>query len=75
VPSYTDITIGRDGVVIEKDGRSAVYLPSVAVEQGWDREAMLDHLCVKAGLRPDDWRQGARFYTFQADVFSENDSH
>jgi AmmeMemoRadiSam system protein B/AmmeMemoRadiSam system protein A len=73
VEGYGDILVGRDGVLIEKNGRTAVFLPSVAVEQGWDRDEMLDRLCVKAGLREDSWRNGARFYTFQATRFSESD--
>jgi AmmeMemoRadiSam system protein B/AmmeMemoRadiSam system protein A len=71
---YNDIQIGRDGVLLQKDGRSAVYLPSVPVEQGWDRDQMLDHLCIKAGLSPGDWKTGTEFYTFQALVFGESDA-
>lgn len=68
-----DIVVGRDGVFIRKKGRSAVFLPQVAVEQGWSREEMLDHLAMKAGLSPRDWREGCQFFTFQAIVFSESD--
>jgi AmmeMemoRadiSam system protein B/AmmeMemoRadiSam system protein A len=75
IAAYTDIQVGRDGVLIEKDGRSAVFLPQVAPEQGWDRDQMLEHLCAKAGLAPGSWKTGAVFYTFQATVFSESDSH
>ena len=75
VGGYEDIRIGRDGVLLEKDGRSAVYLPSVAVEQGWNREEMLSHLSVKAGLSADGWKKGGRFYTFQANAFGESDRH
>jgi AmmeMemoRadiSam system protein B/AmmeMemoRadiSam system protein A len=67
------IVIGRDGVLIRKDGRSAVFLPQVAPEQGWNRDEMLEHLCRKAGLPHGAWRKGATFYTFQADVFGEKD--
>lgn len=73
VPDTSYIVVGRDGVVIRKGGRSAVYLPQVAPEQGWDREEMLSHLCQKAGLPPDGWKKGAEFLTFQAEVFSESD--
>ncbi|MEW5702160.1 MAG: AmmeMemoRadiSam system protein B [Candidatus Zixiibacteriota bacterium] len=73
VSSYEDIQVGRDGVLLEKDGRSAVFLPQVATEQGWDRDQMLEQLCAKAGLPRDAWRTGARFQTFQAKVFSESD--
>ncbi len=69
VSSYEDIVAGRDGVVVKKDGRSAVFLPQVAVEQGWDRDRMLDQLCLKAGLSEGSWKDGAAFHTFQAQVF------
>jgi hypothetical protein len=65
------IQVGRDGVVIKKGPRQAVFLPQVAPEQGWGREEMLGHLCAKAGLPEDCWKSGCAFYTFQADVFSE----
>ena len=68
-----DIVVGRDGVIIHKDGRSAVFLPQVAPEQGWNREEMLKHLCIKAGLPHDGWRSGAQFSTFEAIVFSESE--
>jgi AMMECR1 domain-containing protein len=66
-----DVLVGRDGVLLMKGGRSAVYLPEVAVEMGWDRDEMLDHLCRKAGLPTGCWREGAEFMTFQADVIKE----
>jgi AmmeMemoRadiSam system protein B/AmmeMemoRadiSam system protein A len=69
------IVVGRDGVVIRKDGRSAVFLPQVAAEQGWGREELLDNLCRKAGLPRDAWRSGAEFLTFQATVFGEGTRH
>lgn len=67
-----DIQVGRDGVILRKGGRSAVFLPQVAPEQGWNREQMLTHLSRKAGLSSDSWKAGdAQFFTFQAVVFSE----
>lgn len=43
-----------DGVIIQKDGRSATYLPAV-----WNdfesKEKFLSSLCVKAGLKEGDW--------------------
>jgi AmmeMemoRadiSam system protein B/AmmeMemoRadiSam system protein A len=69
------IRIGTDGVVIRKAGKSAVFLPQVAVEQGWNREEMLDYLCRKAGLPADGWKEGAELLTFQATVFSEHEFH
>jgi AmmeMemoRadiSam system protein B/AmmeMemoRadiSam system protein A len=69
-----DIVIGRHGVVLEKHGRRAVFLPQVAPEQGWDRTEMLRHLAKKAGLSPEDWRSGTTFYTFEAQVFEEEEA-
>jgi hypothetical protein len=66
-----EIVLGRDGVVIRQGDRSAVFLPQIASEQGWSREEMLAHLCRKAGLTADAWREGAQLLTFQADVFGE----
>ena len=68
-----DIVIGRDGVLLDKDGYHAVFLPQVAPEQGWNREEMLDNLCRKAGLETGCWKQGAQFSTFQAVVFGESE--
>lgn len=73
VPGADHIVVGRDGVLIRKGGRSAVFLPQVAPEQGWGRDEMLEHLCLKAGLPPGSWKEGAQLLTFQAVVFSEAD--
>ena len=71
VASSSDIRIGIDGVVLSKDGRSAVFLPQVAPEQGWDVNQMLTQLSLKAQLPADAWKEGASFLVFQADVFGE----
>jgi AmmeMemoRadiSam system protein B/AmmeMemoRadiSam system protein A len=71
IASANQIRIGIDGVVLNKNGRSAVFLPQVAPEQGWGLDEMLTHLSQKAGLPADAWKQGASFLVFQADVFGE----
>ena len=71
VVSSDEIRIGIDGVVLSKNGRSAVYLPQVAPGQGWDVNQMLTHLSLKAGLPADAWKKGANFLVFQAVVFGE----
>ncbi|MDX2435588.1 MAG: AmmeMemoRadiSam system protein B [Acidobacteriota bacterium] len=65
------IDVGVHGVILEKKGHRALFLPQVAVEQGWDRTTMLDQLARKASLPPDGWRQGAQFEVFTAQVFEE----
>jgi len=73
VASPQQIRIGTDGVILSKGGRRAVYLPQVAPEQGWGVEQMLGHLCEKAGLPGDAWKEGASFLVFQAVVFGESE--
>ncbi|OQA88965.1 MAG: hypothetical protein BWY31_00150 [Lentisphaerae bacterium ADurb.Bin242] len=74
VNSYKDIVIGKHGMTLTKDGRSAVFLPQVAPEQGWNLEETLTHLARKAGLSPDAWKSpDASFTVFEAIVFKESD--
>lgn len=64
-PQY--IEPGLHGVLLAYAGRQAVFLPQVATEQGWDRETLLLHLALKAGLPPDAcYAPGARLSTFTA---------
>ena len=74
VPGSADIVVGRDGVLLTKGERSALFLPEVATEQHWGLSAMLENLCRKAGLEGSCWREGARFSTFQAISFGERAS-
>jgi len=72
IPSWRDIMIGRDGVILTLGAAQAVFLPQVAPEQGWGVEEMLAHLSQKAGLPSDAWKDPrARFLVFQAQVFGE----
>ncbi|HQN80188.1 MAG: AmmeMemoRadiSam system protein B [Kiritimatiellae bacterium] len=72
VASYKEIVIGRHGMTLELGGRSAVFLPQVAPEQGWDLATTLTHLSRKAGLPGDAWQNPrARFTVFEATVFHE----
>jgi hypothetical protein len=73
IASPDDIRIGIDGVVLNKNGHSAVFLPQVAPEQGWDVNQMLTRLSLKAGLPADAWKEGANFLVFQAVVFGEEE--
>lgn len=73
VGDWREIEIGKHGMTVSKYGRSAVFLPQVAPEQGWTLEETLQQLCRKAGLAPDDFHEGAAFTVFEAIVFSEDD--
>ena len=67
------IVLGRHGLVVEQGLRRGLLLPQVAIEWGWTVEQFLRQTCVKAGLAPDAWRQGARVYRFAAEVFGGKD--
>lgn len=71
IASYKDIVLGRDGIVLAKNGKQAVFLPFVPTEFGWTLDETLTQLSKKAGLEPDDWKEGAHFDVFQAEVFEE----
>ncbi|NBC29947.1 MAG: AmmeMemoRadiSam system protein A [Spirochaetes bacterium] len=69
-----EVEPGRDGVMITYGPASGLLLPQVAVEQGWDRVTLLDHLCVKAGAQPGCWKDDrATLQRFTATVFAEDE--
>lgn len=63
-----EIEIGKHGLYMEKGRSSGIFLPQVATEFGWDRDTFLDQLCKKAGLPKGAWKDGARLYSFTADI-------
>jgi len=71
VGSYKDIVLGRDGIILEKHGRSAVFLPHVPTEFGWTLPATLQQLSMKAGLAKDAWQHGATYEVFEGFEFKE----
>jgi len=66
------IVVGRDGLVVDRDGASGILLPQVAVEQGWNSEEFLDAVCEKAGLPSGAWlAAGTDLYRFSAEIARE----
>jgi AMMECR1 domain-containing protein len=70
VDSYLDFVLGEEGIILEKDGHTALFLPEVPVKYHWNREQMLSQLAMKAGLSEDAWKEGARFKIFRTRKFS-----
>lgn len=66
-----DVEVGRHGLIIMKAGATGLLLPQVPKEQGWNRQAYLEQVGIKAGLPADAWKGGARLLGFTADVFGE----
>ena len=72
IASSDDFIVGLHGIILEADGRRAVFLPQVAPQQNWDRQTTLNHLARKAGLPEEAWRRpNARLKVFESMVFSE----
>lgn len=67
--SYHQVEVGTHGLLISFAGRRGVLLPEVASDRNWDKETFLEHLCLKAGLPKDTWRQNPRLYAFTSVVF------
>ncbi len=62
---------GEHGVQLTRGEHRAVFLPQVAVEQGWNVEQLLSNLALKAGLAANGWR-GAELSKFEAEGFAES---
>lgn len=61
------VEVGKHGLLIEKGVSRGVLLPQVATEQGWTAEEFLQHVCLKASLPPDAWRDpDAKLFVFSA---------
>ncbi len=68
---FKKIEIGKDGLIINFNGYSGIFLPQVPIEQKWDILEYLENLSYKAGLSKDSWKN-SEIYKFQAQIFSEN---
>jgi AmmeMemoRadiSam system protein B/AmmeMemoRadiSam system protein A len=62
-----NIQVGKHGLYIMKGTQSGLLLPQVATEFGWSRDEFLEHICMKAGLPKDAWKD-ADLYTFTAEI-------
>lgn len=67
----TKLRPGEQGVILQKGYYGATFLPQVW-EQLKNPEDFLSHLCVKAGLEPEEWKKGGlTVKTYEAEVFEE----
>ena len=71
IAGLDDIEVGRHGLVVEKGSRRGLLLPQVATEWHWDAATFLAQTCHKAGLPRDAWKQDAKMWRFEAEVFGE----
>ena len=67
---YDKITIGEDGLIIQKGYSRGLLLPQVATENKFDVEMFLEHTCMKAGISADSWMdESCDVYKFQGQIF------
>ena len=57
VEDVSEVVAGEHGVYVVDGRSSALLLPQVAAERGWDRSRLLTEVCRKAGLSGDRWRE------------------
>ncbi|MCK4860119.1 MAG: TIGR00296 family protein [Candidatus Omnitrophica bacterium] len=66
------IKIGKHGLIIRSTNGSGLLLPQVATAYNWNAKEFLGHLCEKAWLKQDAWKDiNNQIYKFQAQIFKE----
>ncbi|NTW32085.1 MAG: AmmeMemoRadiSam system protein B [Bacteroidetes bacterium] len=71
ISSSDEITLGKHGIYMVKNGYSGTFLPQVATETGWTKDEFLGHCARdKAGIGWEGWKT-ADLYTYTAVVFGE----
>ncbi len=73
ISEIKEIEVGRHGLYIIKGRNRGVLLPQVAIEHGFDRISFLEQTCMKAGLPQDAWEKDAAIFTFEAEIFREEE--
>lgn len=69
---FKKIEIGKHGLIVEAESFKGLLLPNVALEHKWNAEQFLNHVCLKAGLLEETWREGfCKIYRFQTEMFKE----
>jgi uncharacterized protein len=65
------IEVGTHGLIVTKGAARGLLLPQVATQYRWNRNQFLAETCIKAGLHPNAWKEGATIFCFTAAVFGE----
>jgi AmmeMemoRadiSam system protein A len=72
IASPAEIIFGQHGAMIKLGPYHGLLLPQVALHHEWDVETFLAHVCHKAGLPAEAWKDpDAMIFVFEAEVFSE----
>lgn len=71
---YSQIEVGRHGVIVESGHDTGWMLPTMPVDYGWDTPEYLDRTCCKAGLDRGSWdKTDITVYTFEGQIFQEKE--
>jgi uncharacterized protein (TIGR00296 family) len=66
------VTVGVDGLIVERGWYKGLLLPQVPIEWRWDVEEYLANSCMKAGLPPDAWLiRETKIYKFSCIIARE----
>tara|TARA_B100000686_G_scaffold206487_1_gene213343 strand:- start:1070 stop:1636 length:567 start_codon:yes stop_codon:yes gene_type:complete len=69
-----DVEIGKHGLMIKKGSKGSIFLPEVAVSNGWDLHTFFDELCRKADLPEGSWNNPeTELYVFESEAWGEHD--
>ncbi len=75
INELTQIMIGRDGLIIEKDRNRGLLLPQVASERNWDWQKFFEQTLIKTGLSPEkESFDTVKTFVFSAYHFAEENS-
>lgn len=70
VRDFSDIVVGRDGLMIKLNMHTGLLLPQVATENDWDYVQFLEQTCLKAGISRNSYKdKHAEIYRFTAEIF------
>jgi len=73
IAAPAEIILGRHGVIVRLGHHHGLLLPQISLHHDWDVETFLAHVCQKAGLPDEAWKDPeADIFIFEAEVFSEN---
>ncbi len=74
IASAGDVTIGRDGLLVQRGSKRGLLLPQVAVRYNFSPEEFLEETCLKAGLPRRAWKDhGTELMSFTAEVIEEGE--
>lgn len=70
IKSAREFILGKQGIILKKNGHEAVLLPHIPVENKWNKKEALEQLAIQAGLSSDDWRSACSLETFESITIS-----